>query len=121
MDNHCWECEHYFTETFCGYEASGCELHGSLDCDVPPEQRVGVRGATCPDYEGRATIDLERLAQICQILLKYKEQIGHYTLWAVDDVLGFNIEPEIISEEDLKWLGELGVLYNEEDGLFMFV
>lgn len=51
----CYDCTHYYTDTFCGYSASNCRIYGSLDCD----QRVrhpDRTADTCKDYEnnGRA-------------------------------------------------------------------
>ena len=29
----CYDCKNYYTTTFCGYNASHCRIHGSLDMD----------------------------------------------------------------------------------------
>lgn len=62
-----------------------------------------------------------KIIDILKILSKYGIDES-YPLWAEHDIIGFYIDPEIISEEDMKALEELGVYYDEEYcGLAMFV
>ena len=45
----CYDCLHYYMDYCCGYSASQCRIHGSLDCDQ--NKRHPDRTAdTCRDY-----------------------------------------------------------------------
>lgn len=60
------------------------------------------------------------MIKVIKILKKYTN--SNYPFWAEHDVLGFCIDPEIVSKEDIKKLEELDVFYSEEyDSLIMFV
>lgn len=49
MSKHtCYECENFFTSSFCGYDACYCKIHGSLDVDQH-ERHPDTTGATCRD------------------------------------------------------------------------
>lgn len=45
----CYDCAHYYEDGFCGYTASNCHIHGSLDCDQM-ERHPDVTADTCEDY-----------------------------------------------------------------------
>lgn len=45
----CYNCKHYYTDTFCGYNASNCYIYGSLDCDQK-ERHPDRTADTCKDY-----------------------------------------------------------------------
>lgn len=45
----CYDCKHYRTSCMCGYEASECDIHGSLDVDQK-ERHPDKTADTCPDY-----------------------------------------------------------------------
>lgn len=66
---------------------------------------------------------MENMLKICQILLPYCTDIGkEYGFFAEHDVIGFLVDPEAISKEDMTILDELGVFYSEEyDSLIKFV
>lgn len=60
-----------------------------------------------------------RLIEILKILQNYGID-DTYPCWAEHDVIGFNVDPMIISDEDLESLEELGVFYNAEyEGLII--
>ena len=62
-----------------------------------------------------------KIIDILKILAKYGID-EDYPLWAEHDIIGFYIDPEIISQEDMKILTELGVYYDKEYcSLAMFV
>lgn len=62
-----------------------------------------------------------KIIDILKILSKY-EISENYPIWAEHDIIGFYINPDIISEEDLEVLEKLGVFYNYEyESLTMFV
>jgi len=56
-----------------------------------------------------------RIIEILKILQKY-EIDENYPLWAEHDIIGFYIEPELISKEDMESLEELGVFLNDDYG-----
>lgn len=45
----CYDCLNYYTDYFCGYSASGCKIHGSLDVDQT-ERHPDRTADTCPNY-----------------------------------------------------------------------
>lgn len=59
---------------------------------------------------------MEKFLQIFRILQRYKNPEEEPYMWffAEHDVIGFNIDPEAISEKDKRNLEELDVIYNEE-------
>ena len=62
-----------------------------------------------------------KIIDILKILSKYGIS-ENYPIWAEHDIIGFYIDPTIISSEDMKTLSELGVFYNEEyESLTIFV
>ena len=46
----CYDCLHYRTSCFCGYESKGCAIHGSLDMDQT-ERHPDKTADVCQDYE----------------------------------------------------------------------
>lgn len=66
---------------------------------------------------------MEQMIKICNILLPYCTEIQKlYGFWAEHDILGFTVDPEDISPEDMEELDKLGVFYSEEyDSLIKFV
>ena len=67
---------------------------------------------------------MERMIEICQILLPYCTcEAKEYGFWAEHDVVGFNIDPDIIPEDILKKLeDEYRVHYdNEYNSLVIYV
>lgn len=64
-----------------------------------------------------------KIIEIIKILEPYLTEFQKkWPFWAEHDVLGFNVDYEIISKEDLQSLNELGVFYSDEDeSLMMFV
>jgi len=46
----CYDCEHYYESCFCGYNASNCEIYGSLDCDQR-ERHPDKTADTCKKYK----------------------------------------------------------------------
>lgn len=54
-----------------------------------------------------------KIIDILNILIKYKIDEYH-PLWAEHDIIGFYIDPELISAEDMEALDKLGVYYDEE-------
>lgn len=61
------------------------------------------------------------IIEILNLLRKY-DIPESYPLWAEHDVIGFNVDYEKISEEDINTLQELGCFLSEEyDSLIMFV
>lgn len=62
-----------------------------------------------------------KIIDILKILSKYGIS-EKYPIWAEHDIIGFYIDPEIISKEDMEALTALDVFYNEEYcSLTMFV
>ena len=63
-----------------------------------------------------------KILNILYILSKYNIN-RDYPFWAEHDVIGFNVDPEEISEQDLLRLNNLGVFYDDEEyyGLIMYV
>lgn len=62
-----------------------------------------------------------KLIQILEILQKYHID-EDYPIWAEHDIIGFYMDSEEISEEDMKILKNLGVFYNAEyEGLTIYV
>lgn len=45
----CYDCKNYFESWMCGYAASNCKVHGSLDCDQK-ERHPDRTADSCPDY-----------------------------------------------------------------------
>ncbi len=64
-----------------------------------------------------------KIYTILKILEKYFSEVQkQYPFWAEHDVIGFNVDYEIISKEDLEALDELGVFISDDYGsLIMFV
>lgn len=61
------------------------------------------------------------IIEILNLLRKY-DIPESYPLWAEHDIIGFNVDYEKISEEDINILQELGCIIDEEyDSLIMFV
>lgn len=54
-----------------------------------------------------------RIIQILEILQKYHIDES-YPFWAEHDVIGFDVNYEEISKEDLETLNELGCFYSDE-------
>ena len=54
-----------------------------------------------------------RLIEILKILQNYGIDES-YPCWAEHDIIGFYVDPELISKEDLESLEELGVFYDAE-------
>lgn len=50
----CYDCKNYYTSTFCGYNASYCRVHGSLDMDQK-ERHPDITANTCEDYDFKGT------------------------------------------------------------------
>lgn len=46
----CYDCKHYYSSYFCGYDASECKIHGSLDVDQR-ERHPDRTADTCKEYE----------------------------------------------------------------------
>ena len=62
-----------------------------------------------------------RLIEILEILKNYNIN-EDYPVWAEHDVIGFNIDYDIISEDDKQSLEELGARYDAEyDNLVIYV
>ena len=62
-----------------------------------------------------------RIIEILKILQKYNIDES-YPVWAEHDVIGFYVNYEEISKEDMESLTELGVFYDYEyDGLVIYV
>lgn len=61
-----------------------------------------------------------KIIEILKILQKYG--INDYApCWAEHDIIGFCIDYELISQEDIETLNKLGCHYDDEyDGLVMF-
>ena len=59
---------------------------------------------------------MKKLLQILRIFQKYKNPKEEPYMWffAEHDVIGFNIDPEAVSEKDKRKLEELDVYYDEE-------
>lgn len=64
-----------------------------------------------------------KIRVILDVLEKYMTDYQkEYPFWAEHDILGFNVNYEIISKEDLRILEILGVNFNPDyDSLIMFV
>ena len=64
-----------------------------------------------------------KIKKIIDILEKYlTEMQKQYPFWAEHDILGFNVNYEQISDEDLQALDDLGVFFSDEyHSLIMFV
>lgn len=63
-----------------------------------------------------------KMIRILEILEPYMtDSQKEYPFWAEHDVLGFNIDAELIQKVHLEELEELGVVYDEGDhSLIMF-
>ena len=63
-----------------------------------------------------------KIIKILNILEKYMtESQKNWPFWTEHDVLGFTVDYELISQEDLAKLKDLDVFYNSEyDSLTMF-
>ena len=46
----CYDCDHYRSSYFCGYNASECRIYGSLDVDQR-ERHPDKTADTCKDYK----------------------------------------------------------------------
>lgn len=46
----CYDCDHFFTSYFCGYEACRCKIFGSLDVDQN-ERHPDTTAENCPEFE----------------------------------------------------------------------
>lgn len=64
-----------------------------------------------------------KIRDIFDILEKYlTDGQKRYPFWAEHDIIGFNVDYELISKEDLRALEILGVHLDEDyDSLVMFV
>ena len=64
-----------------------------------------------------------KLIEILHILEKYMtNDQQHYPLWAEHDIIGFNVDQDLISQTELERLYELGVFFDDMyDSLIMFV
>lgn len=61
------------------------------------------------------------IIKILNLLQKY-DIPESYPLWAEHDIIGFNVDYEKISEEDINTLQKLGCFFDGEyDSLIMFV
>lgn len=65
---------------------------------------------------------MDRMIEICKILRGYAtESALEYGFWAEHDLIGFCIDPESVSKDDMMKLHCLGVFYDDEyDSLVMF-
>lgn len=65
---------------------------------------------------------MRRMIEICNILRQYVDpHMEPYHFWSEHDVIGFIVDPYLISQTDMERLKELGVLYSEEyDSLIIF-
>ena len=65
---------------------------------------------------------MDRLSKILQILNKYMEDYQkQWPIEAEHDIIWFNIDYELVSEEDMEVLKELGVFFDEDcDSLALF-
>ena len=63
-----------------------------------------------------------RILKILAILEPYMNDFQkEYSFWTEHDILGFQVDPESISQEDMKKLEDLGVFYDKEyESLIMF-
>ena len=63
-----------------------------------------------------------KILTILKILEPYMDDFQKdYPFWTEHDILGFQVDPEIISQEDLATLSELGVFFSQEyESLIMF-
>lgn len=62
-----------------------------------------------------------KIIEILNLLQKY-DISESYPLWAEHDIIGFNVDYEKISEEDINILQELGCFFDEGyDSLIIFV
>lgn len=61
--------------------------------------------------------------EILEIMKKYRNDCNdEWPFWAEHDVIGLNIDPTIVSDEDMETLDELGVFFSAEyDSLIKFV
>ena len=63
-----------------------------------------------------------KILKILAILEPYMDEFQkEYSFWTEHDILGFQVDPESISQEDLEKLEDLGVFYDQDyDSLIMF-
>lgn len=62
---------------------------------------------------------MDEWIEILEIMKKY---CNGYPFWAGHDVIGLNIDPTIILDEDMEILDKLGVFYSDDyDSLIKFV
>lgn len=47
----CYNCKHFYTNTFCGYSQCMCKVYGSLDMDQH-ERHPDISAKTCKEYKG---------------------------------------------------------------------
>lgn len=45
----CYDCKHFYTSHFCGYDDCNCRIHGSLDVDQQ-ERHPDKTADICEDY-----------------------------------------------------------------------
>lgn len=64
-----------------------------------------------------------KLIEILHILKKYMTNNQWYDpVWAEHDIIGFNVDQDLISQEDLETLYEFGVFFDDMYGsLIIFV
>lgn len=64
---------------------------------------------------------MDRLSKILQILNKYMDDFQkHWPIEADHDIIWFNVDPELVSKEDMKALEELSVFFDDDcDSLAM--
>lgn len=49
----CYDCKHFYSDKFCGYNACNCKIYGSLDVDQHvrhPDKTADI----CPDYSQKS-------------------------------------------------------------------
>ena len=66
---------------------------------------------------------MDNWIKILEIMKKYRNGYNdEWPFWANHEIIGLNIDPAIISEEDMQILNELDVFYSDEyDSLIKFV
>lgn len=51
----CYDCKNYYTTTFCGYNASHCRIHGSLDMDQKERHHQSCKNGSRFIYDLQGT------------------------------------------------------------------
>lgn len=51
----CYDCKHYYEDRFGGYDASKCQIYGSLDCDQK-KYHPDRTADTCKDYKSNGKL-----------------------------------------------------------------